>query len=135
MKTTELNLIKNDNHWIKIDFLTPYSKGSMIMKESYYLKYQKKIEKRLSNYYWIDYDYKLTLGEYILMDEEHQRIENHIKTLGRYLDYARRHDQEKDIQNYLQDIEFYSNQLLERELTLQDEYKRKEDSGYSKGQE
>ncbi len=125
MKTTELNLIKNDNHWIKIDFLTPYSKGSMIMKESYYLKYQKKIEKKLGNYYWIDYDYKLTLGEYILMDEEHQRIERIIKTQGRYLEYARHHNNESDIQYYLQQIEEYSNLLLERELTLQDEYKKK----------
>lgn len=107
----------------------------MIMKESYYLKYQKKIEKRLSNYYWIDYDYKLTLGEYILMDEEHQRIERGIKINGRYLEYAREHNIQRDIEFYLQEIEDLSNQLLERELTLQDEYKRKEDSGYSKGQE
>lgn len=133
MKTAELNQIKNDNHWIKIDFLTPYSKGSMIMKESYYLKYQKKIEKKLSNYYWVDYDYKLTLSEYILMDEEHIQIENHIKRLGNSLNYARRVNDKRYEESLLKDIEEYSNQLLERELTLQDEYKRKEDSSYSKG--
>lgn len=135
MKKAELEQIKNDNHWIKIDFLTPYSKGSMIMKESYYLKYQKKIEKKLGKYYWVDYDYKLTLGEYILMDEEHQRIEKHIKYLSHHLDYAKTYCDEAVIQSYINSIAEYSNQLLERELTLQDEYKRKEDSSYSKGKE
>lgn len=128
MTKKELNQIQQDTKWIKISFLTPYSKGEMIMKESFYQKNMKKIEKKLSNYYWIDYDYHLTLGEFILMDEEHQRIENHIKTLGRYLDTARRYNYENDIQKYLQDIEFYSNQLLERELQLQEEYKRKEEA-------
>ena len=128
MKKVELEQIKNDNHWIKIEFLTPYSKGSMIMKESYYLKYQKKIEKKLSNYYWVDYDYKLTLGEYILMDEEHIQIENHIKRLGNSLNYARRVNDKRYEESLLKDIEFYSNQLLERELALQEEYKRKEEA-------
>lgn len=128
MKKAELEQIKNDNHWIKISFLTPYSKGEMIMKESFYQKNMKKIEKKLSNYYWIDYDYHLSLGEFILMDEEHQRIENYIKYQGRFLDRARECHYEHEIEFYLRNIEEASNQLLERELQLQEEYKRKEEA-------
>ena len=128
MKKVELEQIKNDNHWIKISFLTPYSKGEMIMKESFYQKNMKKIEKRLSNYYWIDYDYHLSLGEFILMDEEHIKLENHIKRLGYSLDHSRRVGDTQYEQSLLNDIEFYSNQLLERELQLQEESKRKEEA-------
>lgn len=124
MKNTELNIIKNDNHWIKIDFLTPYSKGSMIMKESYYLKYQKKIEKRLGKYYWIDYNYTLTLGEFILMDEEHQRIEKDIRRCSHLLEYEKTHrGYEEEIHYYEQLIDQYNKELLERELILQAKYK------------
>ena len=125
MKTTELKRVQEDNTWVRITFLSPYSKDSMIMKTAYYELNMKKLEKRLPKYYWVDYDYQLTLGEFILMDEEHIRIENHIKALGHSLDFARRHDDQDGIAMYLSRIEEYSNQLLERELQLQEEYKKK----------
>ena len=128
MTKKELNQIQQDTKWIKISFLTPYSKGEMIMKESFYQKNMKKIEKRLSNYYWIDYDYHLSLGEFILMDEEHIKLENHIKRLGYSLDHSRRVGDTLYEQKLLNSIEIYSNLLLERELQLQEKYKRKEEA-------
>ena len=145
MTNKEYIEISRCNEWMSIDYLTYASKGHIIMKKKYYELYQKKIERKLKGLtYWINYDYKLTLEEFINFDElleiYKRKVRCHEERLKYYIlrrDSVMFHNYEnpydKDVKEYEELISLEKQQIEERKQYLIEEYKRKEEN--SNGEE
>lgn len=103
-----------DKTYIKINFKSDISKGSLILKTKFAQLNIKKIAKLLKDCEWhIIEDYKLNLEETLSFDQEYQDCLKHIRQLERYLAFATTYNDYESASDYVEKIEESRNKLKE----------------------
>ena len=126
MTNAEIDKIMNDDKWVKIYFMTHCGQGHLLIKNSLYEKRIRKIEKSLRGLIsCIDYDYHLSLDEFMGFDPELNHLYRRKQYLQHEIEWYMDRCKDEQAKEYLK-LNGENNKEIERRIKeLQKEYEKK----------
>lgn len=126
MTNAEIDKIINDDKWVKIYFMTHCGQGHLLIKNSLYEKRIRKIEKSLKGLVsCIDYDYHLSLDEYMSFDEELNKLYRRKRYLQHEIEWNMDRNRKEEAKEYLKLNGENNIEIENRIKELKKEYEKK----------